>query len=166
MNGYKVGGVFWEVQQNVLQLRAIAQNIKAECYLSLQIIHHISLPPGVLLETFAVTHSILRQKCPEMKPPAQTWAQFPTSFISCLLHLLSQHARTRVQCKFAIVQKETLYTLHKFSTWESQRVFLSFVAFFRLFWLWIILCVQTFQTKSTRRKRKRFEVSPWFRDNP
>ena len=40
-----------------------------------------------------------------MKPPAQILAQFPTSFISCLLHLLSQHARTRVQCKFAIVQK-------------------------------------------------------------
>lgn len=103
MNGYKFDGVFWQDEQIVQQLRAIAQNIKAECYLRtnvtcwlatrIQIIHHISLPPGVLLETFAVTHSILRQKCPEMKPPAQILAQFPTSFISCLLHLLSKHAR-------------------------------------------------------------------------
>ena len=102
---------------------------------------------------------------PEMKPPAQILAQFPTSFISCLLHL-SQQARKRVQCKFIIVQRETLYTLHQFSTWESQRVFLSFVTFFRLFWLCIIWYTQTLQTKSTRRRRKRFEVSPWFRDNP
>ena len=148
MNGYKFDGVIWQVEQIVKQLRAIAQNIKAECYLrtnvhvtcwlAIQIIHHISLPPGVLIETFAVTHSILRQKCPEMKPPAQILAQFPTSFISCLSHLLSQHAHTRVQCKFAIVRKETLYTLHQFSTWKSQRVFFSSVTFFPLFWLCII----------------------------